>query len=160
MPCDYFIKLNQIENNFTRIAAILIFNGKIEEAINFLNQASDFVSNKSPQSINNLQQSSMIKLNELNCFKQTEKAVSLNAIALALSALSTSNDIPKESSIQTNGSVWTEICSKLKSKLDDPYIRAIFNFICDDFATETNAYADILVRRFLFDSLSSLLSIS
>ncbi|KPM02469.1 hypothetical protein QR98_0008830 [Sarcoptes scabiei] len=144
MPCDYFIKLNQIENNFTRIAAILIFNGKIEEAINFLNQASDFVSNKSPQSINNLQQSSMIKLNELNCFKQTEKAVSLNAIALALSALSTSNDIPKESSIQTNGSVWTEICSKLKSKLDDPYIRAIFNFICDDFATETNAYADIL----------------
>ncbi|OTF78204.1 hypothetical protein BLA29_001965, partial [Euroglyphus maynei] len=137
IPCDYFISTNENEHNYTRIAAIMVFNGRVSEAIEYLNRASDFANKNS---------SNNHKSNDLHS-KQTDKAVSLNAIALALSTFITTVDRIDKS----NGSlyIWEEICSKLKPKLDDPYIKAIFNFISVDFNTDAGKYSEIILADFL-----------
>ncbi|XP_027194513.2 GATOR complex protein mio [Dermatophagoides pteronyssinus] len=134
IPCDYFISINENEHNYTRLAAIMVFNGRVSEAIEYLNRASDFASKNSCNNhkSNDLHQNG----------KQTDKAVSLNAIALALSTFITTVDRIDKS----NGNlyIWEEICSKLKPKLDDPYIKAIFNFVSVDCNSDVGKYSEII----------------
>lgn len=113
----------------------MVFNGRVSEAIEYLNRASDFASKNSCNNhkSNDLHQNG----------KQTDKAVSLNAIALALSTFITTVDRIDKS----NGNlyIWEEICSKLKPKLDDPYIKAIFNFVSVDCNSDVGKYSEIIV---------------
>lgn len=123
MPCDYFVSTNESENNYTRIAAIMVFNGQISKAIENLNLAAE----NANKSINN-------RVNN----EPNEKSISLNAISLALSSFINSNQID-------NFCIWNDICSKLISKLDDSYIKAIFNFISTDFTEDMDKYNLIIV---------------
>lgn len=117
MPCIQFSKTNEQEGNYSRVAAVWIFNGKISEAIECLKRASDLVTG-----------------NDSNC------STSLHAIALALSGfMSSFNQI--DSSEQ---SLWFEMCKKLIPKLNDPYIKAIFTFISMKYFTDS-AYTEIIV---------------
>ncbi|KAI2806893.1 hypothetical protein BLOT_008853 [Blomia tropicalis] len=105
MPCPRFIKMNDEEGVYSRTAAVMVFNGKIKEAIDCLQRVSDKIGG-----------------NERN------DNISLNVISLALSAYVTSS----MQSSDKNGakdSLWIQMCSSLKTKLEDPYIKAIFTFL-------------------------------
>lgn len=130
MPCKHFCKSNETEYNFTRLAAVLVFNGKIYEAIECLNKASDLVISGKDSSMNDMNNS-----------------ISLNAIALALSGyMSFISQI--ESCGQKNP--WFEMCANLKPKLNDPYIKAIFTFISLKSYNDAS-YSEIIVSNFLIN---------
>lgn len=104
MPCESFVEACKKEANFSRSAAVMVFNGKIEQAIKCLQDASNSISEKA----NDLEES---------------ESVSLNVIALALSAY-------EASSKQKEGDLmWKKTCNNLKTKLKNPYIKAIFIFL-------------------------------
>ena len=68
-----------------------------------------------------------------------QEGVSLSAIALSLSAFLTS------SSRLDNEQLWVEMCSSLKTKLQDPYLKAIFAFLSVMNTGLDYNYADIIV---------------
>lgn len=125
MPCPRFIKMNDEEGVYSRTAAVMVFNGKIKEAIDCLQRVSDKIGG-----------------NERN------DNISLNVISLALSAYVTSS----MQSSDKNGakdSLWIQMCSSLKTKLEDPYIKAIFTFLSMK-NYEDESYIEIIVNNNYF----------
>lgn len=104
MPCERFVEANEKETNFLRSAAVMVFNGKIEQAIKCLQEASDSLAEKANDS-------------------EEGESISLNVIALALSAYEASSKQKEEDFM------WKKTCKNLKAKLKDPYIKAIFIFL-------------------------------
>lgn len=132
MPCQEFVDFNVTENSFTRNAAVMVFNGRIVDAINCLEKASDLNSNSKSGS--------------------SEDSASLNAIAIALSAYVTSSK-----NIE-NDKVWFKTCQNLKFKFKDPYVKAIFGFLSMESYEDEN-YIDLIVsiRIFRFRMLTKVI---
>lgn len=66
------------------------------------------------------------------CLSEAESIPSLSLVAMAISGYSPRNQL------------WKSTCSKLKNRLNDPYIRAIFSFLTSD----ASAYYEIIVSVF------------
>lgn len=124
MPCDTFVESNEEEVNYTRSAAVMVFNGKIQQAIKCLQKASNYLFDRP---------------NDL----EDGESITLNVIALALSSYEASAN-PKE-----EDSMWKKTCKNLKNKLRDPYIKAIFIFLSMNGQDEV-AYNEIIVSRFAY----------
>lgn len=118
MPCDTFVESNEEEVNYTRSAAVMVFNGKIQQAIKCLQKASNYLFDRP---------------NDL----EDGESITLNVIALALSSYEASAN-PKE-----EDSMWKKTCKNLKNKLRDPYIKAIFIFLSMNGQDEV-AYNEII----------------
>ncbi|CAH0555566.1 unnamed protein product [Brassicogethes aeneus] len=106
-PVDFlpeYLKSLEKENEFTRAAAISVFNLKIKAAIELLTRVPD----------------------------ASEYSSSLNIVAMALAGFS-----------DDKSSVWKQFCTNSRSKITDPYLKAMFAFLTD----ENNNYDDILNER-------------
>lgn len=125
MPCDQFIEMNEEEFNFSRTAAVLVFNGKLFQAIECLKRASEMAD----------------KMSDKLAATEKRDTISMNVIALTLSAYITAVN---QSARDDKAFLWSEMCSTLMSKLKDSYIKAIFTFLsitCFD----DNCYDEIIV---------------
>ena len=131
MPCAQFLNANNAECDFSRSAAVMVFNGKICDAIEYLKQTSN-LSSTCDKSIQDLE------------------FISLNVIALALSAYITSANNEKGDSKDL---LCIQMCSNLKNKLGDPYIKAIFTFLSKN-PHEDNNFDEIIVSNFILISKS------
>jgi len=127
MPCAQFVNSNEDECNFTRSAAVMIFNGKIFDAIECLKRASDVASSDKSNG------------------SDERDSTSLRVIALALSAYLTSANLSEKSAL-----LWNETCSNLKPKLRDPYIKAIFTFLSIS-QIDDHSYGEIIVSCFCYE---------
>lgn len=91
------------ECEFTRAAAISVFNLKIKSAIELLTRVPD----------------------------TSDYSSSLNIVAVALAGFS-----------DDRNSVWKQFCTSSRSKITDPYLKAMFAFL----TAENHNYDNILVR--------------
>ena len=129
MPCSQFVESNEDESNFSRTAAVMVFTGKILDAIECLKRASDMTGSDKPNS------------------SEERDRISLNVSALALSAYVTSASQIEKIEKDNKDSLWIEMCTSLKTKLKDPYIKAIFTFLSMNHSEDENCFDEIIVTN-------------
>lgn len=102
-----FLERLQVEGEYSRAAAISVFNLQLRNAINILNNGA-----KAQMALN--------KSNNTDAFASVNYS-HLNIVAMALSGYS-----------EDKNSMWRELCVSSRSLLTDPYLRATFAFLTAD----------------------------